>query len=590
MTTPELRLSPGRKRLSILVLLLPIACAHDRSEVSAVRINQVGFLPGSVKQAVIESDAGDRAQLIDPRTGIAVYEAPLSPPQHWYASGTRVRVADFSAFREPGQYRLQVEGGEAVPVTIGANVFSELADAALKAFYYNRSGTALEEKYAGVWQRAAGHPDTHVLIHSSAASANRAAGTSISAAYGWYDAGDYNKYVVNSGISTYTLLAAYEHFPEFYARQRLNIPESANRLPDILDEAHWNLRWMLAMQDPDDGGVYHKLTTLNFAPAVMPSEAGAERYVVQKTTAAALNFAAVLAVASRVYAQYDAELPGFAARCRDAAVDAYAWAQRHPAVIYEQPADVLTGEYGDSDLADEFFWAAAELHLGGVEDIDLEALIASHEQITTPSWDSVSALGYVSLHAHRDGLPPSVQSHVEREFRSYADRLIAARGDSPYGVAYGANAGDFHWGGNGTALYQSMLLIRAYLDSGRQSDLDAAVANLDYVLGRNPTGYSFVTGFGRKTPQRIHHRVSESDGIDAPVPGLLAGGANTNGQDGCPYPSPFPARSYLDDWCSYTTNEIAINWNAPLVYVTGALQAIGGGQAGTEIDRPVVRR
>ena len=586
MTTPESRLSTGRKLLSILVLLLPIACAHDQSGVSAVHINQVGFLPGSVKQAVIGSGSGDKAQLIDPLTGTAVYEAPLSPPQRWYASRTDVRVADFSSFRVPGQYRLQVEGGEAVPVTIDANVFSELADAALKAFYYNRSGTALEDKYAGVWHRAAGHPDTHVLIHSSAVSANRAAGTSISVAYGWYDAGDYNKYVVNSGISTYTLLAAYEHFPEFYRRQRLNIPESANRLPDILDEAHWNLRWMLAMQDPGDGGVYHKLTTLNFAPAVMPSEAGAERYVVQKTTAAALNFAAVLAVASRVYAEYDAELTGFATRCRDAAVNAYAWARRHPTVIYEQPADVLTGEYGDSDLADEFFWAAAELYLGGAQDIDLEALIDSHEQITTPSWNSVGALGYVSLHAHRDGLPPPIRQHVQREFRNYAERQVAVRHNSPYGVAYGANAEDFHWGGNGTALNQSMLLIRAYQDSGRQSYLNAAVANLDYVLGRNPTGYSFVTGFGRKTPQRIHHRVSESDGIDAPVPGFLVGGANTNGQDGCLYPSPFLALSYLDDWCSYTTNEIAINWNAPLVYVTGALQAIAGGQADTETDRP----
>ena len=586
MTMPNLRLARFPRLVSILALLLPVACAHERPEVGAVHINQVGFLPGSAKQVVIGSGAGDKAQLIDPETGNVVYEAPLSPPQRWYASGTRVRVADFSEFRDPGQYRLQIEGGATVPVTIGADVFSALADASLKAFYYNRSGTALEERHAGAWSRAAGHPDTQVLVHGSAASADRAAGTSLSAAYGWYDAGDYNKYVVNSGISTYTLLAAYEHFPAFYRRQHLNIPESGNRLPDILDEAYWNLRWMLAMQDPGDGGVYHKLTTLNFEAAVMPAEARSQRYVVQKTTAAALNFAAVLAVASRVYEQYDAELPGFATRCREAAVAAYGWASQHPAIVYEQPADVLTGEYGDSELADEFFWAATELYLGGVEDIDVETSIASHEQLTTPSWNSVSALGYVSLHAHRDGLAEPIRKHVEREFEEYARHLVAARQHSPYGVAYGSNAEDFHWGGNGTALNQSMLLIRAFEASGRQSYLDTAVANLDYVLGRNPTGYSFVTGFGRKTPQRIHHRVSESDGVDAPVPGFLAGGANTNGQDGCRYPSQFPARSYLDDWCSYTTNEIAINWNAPLVYVAGALQAIAAGQTLTDAVEP----
>jgi len=583
MTAPNPR--PVRKLLTVLVLIMPVACAHDRPVEHGIHGNQLGFLPGATKQAVTSSASGETAQLIDLQTGTVAYEAPLSPARRWYASGTTVRLADFSEFREPGEYRLQFDDGEALPVTIGTGVFSALADAALKAFYYNRSGTALKEMHAGVWARAAGHPDTRVLVHGSAASADRAAGTVLSAAYGWYDAGDYNKYVVNSGISTYTLLAAYEHFPVFFRQQRLDIPESGNRLPDILDEAYWNLRWMLAMQDPADGGVYHKLTTLNFEGAVMPADATAERYVVQKTTAAALNFAAVLAVAARVYEEYDAELPGFAGRCRDAAVAAYAWAERHPAVVYEQPTDVLTGEYGDSDLADEFFWATAELYLGGAEGVGREATLVSREPMTTPSWNSVAALGYVSLHAHRNDLEPSMREHVESKLKRYADRAVADRRDSPYGVAYGAHAEDFHWGGNGTALNQSMLLIRAYQASGRQSYFDAAVANLDYVLGRNPTGYSFVTGFGRKTPRHIHHRVSQSDGIDAPVPGLLAGGANTNGQDGCRYPSSFPARSYLDDWCSYTTNEIAINWNAPLVYVSGALQAIAGGKSHTEIDR-----
>ncbi len=586
MTTTNSWLGSFRVLSSMLVVLLSAACAHEREEATAVHINQIGFLPGATKQAVIGAGAGESAQLIDPATGIVVWEGPLSLPQRWSASGTRVGMVDFSEFRDPGQYHLHLEGGEPVPVTIGNNAFSALADAALKAFYYNRSGTALEEAHAGVWSRAAGHADTHVLVHRSAVSADRAAGTVLAAPYGWYDAGDYNKYVVNSGISTYTLLAAYEHFTTFYRQQRLNIPESNNRLPDVLDEAYWNLRWMLAMQDSGDGGVYHKLTTLNFEGAVMPAEATAQRYVVQKTTAATLNFAAVMAVAARVYEEYEDELPGFAARCRDAAAAAYAWAQRNPGDTYEQPADVLTGEYGDKDLADEFFWAAAELYLGGADDIDLDSTIGLREErLTTPSWNSVSALGYVSLHAHRDRLQPSVRKYVEREFRRYAEELVAARRESPYGVAYGAVAEDFHWGGNGTALNQSMLLIQAYRESGRQSYLDAAVANLDYVLGRNPTGYSFVTGFGRKTPRHIHHRVSQSDGIDAPVPGLLAGGANTNGQDGCRYPSSFPARSYLDDWCSYTTNEIAINWNAPLVYVAGALQAIASDKSSAETNR-----
>ncbi|HEY9108130.1 MAG TPA: glycoside hydrolase family 9 protein, partial [Roseateles sp.] len=123
-----------------------------------------------------------------------------------------------------------------------------------------------------------------------------------------------------------------------------------------------------------------------------------------------------------------------------------------------------------------------------------------------------------------------------------------------------------------------LMLIQAYrLDADRRK-LDAAQSVLDYVLGRNPLGQSYVTGFGVKSPMHPHHRPSEADGIDAPVPGFIVGGPNPGQQDqaGCPvrYPSALPALSYLDHDCSYASNEVAINWNAPLVYVSAALQAL----------------
>ena len=97
-------------------------------------------------------------------------------------------------------------------------------------------------------------------------------------------------------------------------------------------------------------------------------------------------------------------------------------------------------------------------------------------------------------------------------------------------------------------------------------------------MGRNPLGRSMVTGVGTKPPMHPHHRPSEADGIDAPVPGFISGGPNPGQQDkaGCPvpYPSKMPALSWLDHYCSYASNEIAINWNAPLVYVSAALQAL----------------
>src|SRR5205085_5545672 len=175
----------------------------------------------------------------------------------------------FSAFHEKGTYVIYVPGiGNSWSFHINDDVHKDVAISILKGFYYIRSSIPLEKKYAGKWHRPAGHPDTAVLVHPSAASVKRPAGTVILTPGGWYDAGDYNKYVVNSGITTGTLLAAYEDFPEYFSQLDMNIPESGNGIPDILDEALYNMRWMLSMQDSNDGGVYHKCTNAAFDPMV----------------------------------------------------------------------------------------------------------------------------------------------------------------------------------------------------------------------------------------------------------------------------------------------------------------------------------
>ena len=129
-----------------------------------------------------------------------------------------------------------------------------------------------------------------------------------------------------------------------------------------------------------------------------------------------------------------------------------------------------------------------------------------------------------------------------------------------------------------TVLNQALVMLQAYRLSGERHMLDAAQSQLDWVLGRNPQGLSFVTGHGLRTPMHVHHRPSQADGIPEPVPGWLSGGPNPGQQDAedcpVPYPSGLPALSWLDHGCSYASNEVAINWNAPLVYVAAALQAL----------------
>lgn len=548
----------------------------------AIKLNQLGFLPASQKLAVVTAGSAGRFAVLD-AGGRTVFEGDLGAPATWDASGETVRLADFSALRTPGTYRLRIAGlADSAPFPVGPDAYRELDAGAIRAYTLNRAGIALTPAVAGIHARPAGHPDTRVEVHPSAASGKRPAGTIIASPKGWYDAGDYNKYIVNSGISTYTLLAAYEHFPAWFDKLALRLPESGNGLPDILNEALWNLAWMATMQDPEDGGVYHKLTNKAFDGMVMPDQATAPRYVVQKTTASTLDFAATMAAASRVLAPFDSQQPGRSARYLAAAEAAWAWAKAHPQVLYRQPADIQTGEYGDKSVDDEFAWAAAELLAAtGKEMYRSTALAAGGSGAQTePGWADVRMLGWITL-AGPPGqagtrLAAQDAAALRQPLLDNADRLVARWQASPYRVSMVRK--DFVWGSNAVVLNQAMMLVAAYRVEPRPAYLQAAQSALDYVLGRNGPGISFVTGFGTGSPMHPHHRPSEADGIAAPVPGWLVGGPNPGQQDiqGCrlPYPSRQPALSYLDDVCSYASNEVAINWNAPLVYVAAALQSL----------------
>jgi len=568
------------KAASSTAVTISSAAASSTAAVVAgnIKLNQLGFLPESAKWAVVPAGSAASFKVINTATKAEVFSGTLSAAATWSASEENVKLADFSSVKTPGDYLVRVEGvNDSYSFTIANDVYNALTAASIKAFYFNRNSAELLATHAGIFARPLGHPDTQVLVHPSAASAARPAGTVISSPKGWYDAGDYNKYIVNSGIATYSLLAAYEHFPEIFNSQNLNIPESGDAIPDLLNEALWNLEWMLSMQDPNDGGVYHKLTNKNFDGTVMPHQATSERYVVQKTTAAALDFAGVMSTASRVVAQYETQLPGMSAKMLAAAESAWSWAVANPAITYQQPADIKTGEYGDGNLADEFAWAAAELYITSKKDAYYMAMKPTETVATIPSWGDVRSLGWISLAHHRDNLTAIADKQlIANRIDGLAANLQTVWAASAYRVTMQKN--DFVWGSNSVALGQAMMLVQGYRLNGKREYLDAAQAMLDYVLGRNATDMSFVTGYGDKATMHPHHRPSEADGIAEPIPGFIAGGPQPGQQDksGCtvPYPSNIAAKSYLDDWCSYASNEIAINWNAPLVYVSAAIQAL----------------
>lgn len=539
-----------------------------------IRLNQLGFLPQGQKVATITGGFRGGFSLFTVPEHVLVFSGQSGPIAQWPESGEKASLIDFSEITRPGKYVLELaDNSSSVTFTIDNKVYADIHDASLKAFYFNRATSALSPEYAGKWHRAAGHPDDKVMVHSSAASTLRPTGSLISAPKGWYDAGDYGKYVVNSGISTYSLLLAYRHFTAFYAKRDGQIPESTDEVPDILNEIDWNLSWLAAMQDPNDGGVYHKLTTLNFTGSVMPEATTEQRYVLQKSTAAALNFAAVMAFASQVYAEFESAYPHKSAEYQQAAIAAWNWAQANPQAIYKQPDDVKTGGYGDAKLDDEFAFAAAQLFVLTEDRQYLERFKQIAPSMNVPNWASTAGLGYFTLYSFAQTLlSPAEYQSIEQAVLTQAETIVKQQQQSAYGVAM--EKGDFVWGSNAVAMNKAMMLLMAYQQSGESRFRNVAIGLTDYVLGRNPTGFAYVTGFGHKSPMHIHHRPSQADGIADPIPGFVAGGAQNGWQDKCAYPSKMPAASYADDFCSYSTNEIAINWNAPLVYVLAGLNAL----------------
>ncbi|HZY38586.1 MAG TPA: glycoside hydrolase family 9 protein [Mucilaginibacter sp.] len=574
----------GRRTCCLFFFVFCWCCKTDAQQggEAKIRLDQIGFYPDAPKIAIILSSA-DSVFYLQTAEKKTVFTRHLKKSVKPDFAGDYTLMADFTGFQKTGKYLLFIPGlGYSYPFEIKKHVHRELGQAAIKAYYFMRASTALDPKFAGKWARAEGHPDTAVLVHPSAASDRRPAGTIISAPRGWYDAGDYNKYIVNSGISTGTLLSLYEDFPAYMSKLKLNIPESGNGVPDILNEVLWNLRWMLTMQDPNDGGVYHKLTNAEFDKFEMPDKATAPRYVVQKGTAATLDFAAVTAQAGRIFRKFPKELPGLADSCLNAASKAWDWASKNPNVIYDQnlmnqkfSPKVNTGAYGDRNFKDEFMWAACELFVTTKDSRLLQNInLLPDGNMPLPTWSQVRLLGYYALLEQADVKEVKELPEIKRRLIKFADSLIDGVNETAYETVMDKSKRNFNWGSNSVAANQGVALIQAYKLTDDSKYLGGALDNLDYILGRNGTGYCYVTGFGGKPSMKPHHRPSQSDGVVDPVPGMLVGGPNPGMQDGVKLPSTVPDEAYIDDYHAYAVNEIAINWNAPLAYLVNALEAL----------------
>ncbi|MBR6107076.1 MAG: glycoside hydrolase family 9 protein [Oscillospiraceae bacterium] len=516
--------------------------------------NQVGYRTNDKKTAVVRKDGQSEFKVVNADTGAVAYTGTLSEGISNSSANETDYIADFSEVKDAGTYYITCGSlDKSYPFVIADNPYEKLAADTVRMFYLQRCGCKIED---ADFSHASCH-DTMATIYGTS--------DKIDVTGGWHDAGDYGRYTVAGAKAVADLLYAYQANPSMFS-DSIGIPESGNGVPDILDEVKYELDWMLKMQAAD-GGVYHKVTCETFPGYVMPTAETKPLIVTPVSTTATADFCACMAMAAEFYKDINKD---YADKCLAAAKKAWSFLEAHPEFIYKNPSDISTGDYGDKRDSDERYWAACQMYRATGDASYLDKATSLQSGL---DWSTVGDYGNIALATMEE-------NDTNKSYRDKAIASIAASAENAKSIVnsspYGSPITKYNWGSNMTIANAGILLAM----NGNQ---DEANEVMNYLLGKNPLGTCFVTGFGTVSPENPHHRPSMA--VGKAQPGMLVGGVNSSLEDSAAkaYCKTAPAaKCYIDNAESYSTNEITIYWNSPLVY----LLAVSEAAQNTQIDPP----
>lgn len=525
---------------------------------NTIKINHLGYLEADQKRCVFPYNQGDLFDVRNADTNEIVYTGaivkeivnPLTNETNYYG--------DFTNITTPGRYYIESQiGGKSYQFIISDEIYDNVFKSLLKGISIQRCGIDLPEAVYGDYAHSACHT-SEATIYGTEEKAN--------AVGGWHDAGDFGRYVKTGTKALNDLLLGYLTSPDSFG-DNSSILESGNGIPDVLDEARYELEWLLKMQ-LSWGEVYSKEVTNNLPGTISPEMDDQQLFLLPSETTIVGDFSATMALAYLAYKDIDID---FAEKCLEKSILSWQYLKDNAEMVeHTNPPEIIAGEYRDDSDADERFFASMALWAVTKENKYYDYAIEQFSKGNNNGngYTNVGAYGKYIFLKQAEAIDMKDYQVIYDSFIEEAQGILnAALSDG-----YNTSVYNYEWGSNGTIADNGNLLMMAYDLTKDHSYRQMAIEQLNYLFGKNSLNMSFVSGYGYNSPKNVHHRLSEFKNIS--LNGVLVGGPNSSREDdvtmqiGADIPA---AKVYADNYESYSTNEMSIYWNASLIYLIASL-------------------
>lgn len=534
------------------IILLLTFCFNNLSAEIHIRLNQLGYLPNDIKQAVILSDEnllGKEFEIVGGDNQTSFKGIISNKFEKSYNSFNYNYLIDFSDLEKIGNYKILVNGRRSYSFKIGYRLYNDVVKELMKFFRVQRCG----------YTNPKNHEVCHIADATMIIDGNDTLDMKLDLTGGWHDAGDYVKFLNTAAYTTYTLLFAYE-----FDKEKFGFDYNSNGVPDILEEAKIGLDWLLRcnfdkyklishVQDLRDHTVGWRMPENDAMTYNRPAYVGIGKNLVGIYTA-------TMSLAARIW-KMEIKYDEFANRCLTSAENIFSVRESVPNLD-----ESVTGVYQDNH-----YWG--KLALGAVELYKTtrrsELLDFAKEYADSAGSDYWWSWGNLNSYAHYR------IAEFDKEYIKYIQNNLEMFNEFKSKNIFGMGT-KASWGTNNTLLGITLQYILWNKLTNDDSFKELALSQRDFVLGKNPWGISFINKVGSKYSKNFHHQIGY---MQNNLPGGFAAGPISRSvldSFNIPFETADRFRKfqtdslvYRDDRNDYVTNEPTIAANATAVFVFG---------------------